>query len=164
MYQSLCMKMLMDLYVRKWFCNWVAIVFKITRKSMFTSDKRKEKKSGWGFQTSRKKPAPASDPCRSRFRVIVSLIRCFILPLIILESYSDGSNITHLWHDFSIAKQLIRRENWLVGLTSHGYQVQVAVPNFVLQEQHQLAFDRAWAFYCHFHLTLRQTLPPAKSR
>lgn len=52
-------------------------------------------------------------------------------------------------------------ENWLVGLTSHGYQVQVAVPkNFVLQgtvTSSALIVGLSLLFIVILYLTLRQT-------
>lgn len=63
---------------------------------------------------------------------------------------------------FHIGERVNREhENWFVGVTSHGYQVQVAVPkNFVLQgtvTSSALIVGFSLLFIVILYLTLRQT-------
>ncbi len=160
-----------DLYVRNDFVTGVAIAFQ-DYKEVYVSTK--DKRSGEKIRAEDFKLAgnsfaiPVSDPVSDQdLGVIYISLDSAVLyhaidntrghtPMAVTVTSPFDTEIFHIGE--TVDKE---SENWLVGLTSHGYQVQVAVPkNFVLQgtvTSSALIVGLSLLFIVILYLTLRQT-------
>lgn len=160
-----------DLYVRNDFVTGVAIAFQ-DYKEVYVSTK--DKRSGEKIRAEDFKPAgnsfaiPVSDPVSDQDLgvIYISLDPAVLYhaidntrghtPMAVTVTSPFDTEIFHMGE--TVDKE---SENWLVGLTSHGYQVQVAVPkNFVLQgtvTSSALIVGLSLLFIVILYLTLRQT-------
>lgn len=160
-----------DLYVRNDFVTGVAIAFQ-DYKEVYVSTK--DKRSGKKIRAEDFKPAgnsfaiPVSDPVSDQDLgvIYISLDPAVLYhaidntrghtPMAVTVTSPFDTEIFHMGE--TVDKE---SENWLVGLTSHGYQVQVAVPkNFVLQgtvTSSALIVGLSLLFIVILYLTLRQT-------
>ncbi|VMZ16030.1 sensor histidine kinase [Streptococcus pneumoniae] len=160
-----------DLYVRNDFVTGVAIAFQ-DYKEVYVSTK--DKRSGEKTRAEDFKPAgnsfaiPVSDPVSDQD---LGVIYISLDPAVLYHAIDNTRGHTPMavtvtspfdTEIFHIGETVDREsENWLVGLTSHGYQVQVAVPkNFVLQgtvTSSALIVGLSLLFIVILYLTLRQT-------
>ncbi len=160
-----------DLYVRNDFVTGVAIAFQ-DYKEVYVSTK--DKRSGEKIRDEDFKPAgnsfaiPVSDPVSDQD---LGVIYISLNPAVLYHAIDNTRGHTPMavtvtspfdTEIFHIGETVDREsENWLVGLTSHGYQVQVAVPkNFVLQgtvTSSALIVGLSLLFIVILYLTLRQT-------
>lgn len=160
-----------DLYVRNDFVTGVAIAFQ-DYKEVYVSTK--DKRSGEKIRTEDFKPAgnsfaiPVSDPVSDQD---LGVIYISLDPAVLYHAIDNTRGHTPMavtvtspfdTEIFHIGETVDKEsENWLVGLTSHGYQVQVAVPkNFVLQgtvTSSALIVGLSLLFIVILYLTLRQT-------
>lgn len=160
-----------DLYVRNDFVTGVAIAFQ-DYKEVYVSTK--DKRSGEKISTEDFKPAgnsfaiPVSDPVSDQD---LGVIYISLDPAVLYHAIDNTRGHTPMavtvtspfdTEIFHIGETVDKEsENWLVGLTSHGYQVQVAVPkNFVLQgtvTSSALIVGLSLLFIVILYLTLRQT-------
>ncbi|HEU5952958.1 TPA: sensor histidine kinase [Streptococcus pneumoniae] len=160
-----------DLYVRNDFVTGVAIAFQ-DYKEVYVSTK--DKRSGEKIRAEDLKPAgnsfaiPVSDPVSDQD---LGVIYISLDPAVLYHAIDNTRGHTPMavtvtspfdTEIFHIGETVDREsENWLVGLTSHGYQVQVAVPkNFVLQgtvTSSALIVGLSLLFIVILYLTLRQT-------
>ena len=160
-----------DLYVRNDFVTGVAIAFQ-DYKEVYVSTK--DKRSGENIRAADFKPAgnsfaiPVSDPVSDQD---LGVIYISLNPAVLYHAIDNTRGHTPMavtvtspfdTEIFHIGETVDREsENWLVGLTSHGYQVQVAVPkNFVLQgtvTSSALIVGLSLLFIVILYLTLRQT-------
>lgn len=160
-----------DLYVRNDFVTGVAIAFQ-DYKEVYVSTK--DKRSGEKIRAEDFKPVgnsfaiPVSDPVSDQDLgvIYISLDPAVLYhaidntrghtPMVVTVTSPFDTEIFHIGE--TVDKE---SENWLVGLTSHGYQVQVAVPkNFVLQgtvTSSALIVGLSLLFIVILYLTLRQT-------
>lgn len=160
-----------DLYVRNDFVTGVAIAFQ-DYKEVYVSTK--DKRSGEKIRAEDFKLAgnsfaiPVSDPVSDQDLgvIYISLDPAVLYhaidntrghtPMAVTVTSPFDTEIFHMGE--TVDKE---SENWLVGLTSHGYQVQVAVPkNFVLQgtvTSSALIVGLSLLFIVILYLTLRQT-------
>lgn len=160
-----------DLYVRNDFVTGVAIAFQ-DYKEVYVSTK--DKRSGEKIRAEDFKSAgnsfaiPVSDPVSDQDLgvIYISLDPAVLYhaidntrghtPMAVTVTSPFDTEIFHMGE--TVDKE---SENWLVGLTSHGYQVQVAVPkNFVLQgtvTSSALIVGLSLLFIVILYLTLRQT-------
>ncbi|HFQ7518275.1 TPA: sensor histidine kinase [Streptococcus pneumoniae] len=156
-----------DLYVRNDFVTGVAIAFQ-DYKEVYVSTK--DKRSGEKIRAEDFKLAgnsfaiPVSD--QDLGVIYISLDPAVLYhaidntrghtPMAVTVTSPFDTEIFHIGE--TVDKE---SENWLVGLTSHGYQVQVAVPkNFVLQgtvTSSALIVGLSLLFIVILYLTLRQT-------
>ncbi|WP_345789436.1 sensor histidine kinase [Streptococcus sp. 1559] len=160
-----------DLYVRNDFVTGVAIAFQ-DYKEVYVSTK--DKRSGEKIRAYDFKPAgnsfaiPVSDPVSDQD---LGVIYISLDPAVLYHAIDNTRGHTPMavtvtspfdTEIFHIGETVDKEsENWLVGLTSHGYQVQVAVPkNFVLQgtvTSSALIVGLSLLFIIILYLTLRQT-------
>lgn len=160
-----------DLYVRNDFVTGVAIAFQ-DYKEVYVSTK--DKRSGEKIRAEDFKPAgnsfaiPVSDPVSDQD---LGVIYISLDPAVLYHAIDNTRGHTPMavtvtspfdTEIFHIGETVDKEsENWLVGLTSHGYQVQVAVPkNFVLQgtvTSSALIVGLSLLFIVILYLTLRQT-------
>ncbi|WP_078144247.1 sensor histidine kinase [Streptococcus pneumoniae] len=160
-----------DLYVRNDFVTGVAIAFQ-DYKEVYVSTK--DKRSGEKIRAEDFKPVgnsfaiPVSDPVSDQD---LGVIYISLDPAVLYHAIDNTRGHTPMavtvtspfdTEIFHIGETVDREsENWLVGLTSHGYQVQVAVPkNFVLQgtvTSSALIVGLSLLFIVILYLTLRQT-------
>lgn len=160
-----------DLYVRNDFVTGVAIAFQ-DYKEVYVSTK--DKRSGEKIRAEDFKPSgnsfaiPVSDPVSDQD---LGVIYISLDPAVLYHAIDNTRGHTPMavtvtspfdTEIFHIGETVDREsENWLVGLTSHGYQVQVAVPkNFVLQgtvTSSALIVGLSLLFIVILYLTLRQT-------
>lgn len=160
-----------DLYVRNDFVTGVAIAFQ-DYKEVYVSTK--DKRSGEKIRAEDFKLAgnsfaiPVSDPVSDQD---LGVIYISLDPAVLYHAIDNTRGHTPMavtvtspfdTEIFHIGETVDREsENWLVGLTSHGYQVQVAVPkNFVLQgtvTSSALIVGLSLLFIVILYLTLRQT-------
>lgn len=160
-----------DLYVRNDFVTGVAIAFQ-DYKEVYVSTK--DKRSGEKIRAEDLKPAgnsfaiPVSDPVSDQD---LGVIYISLDPAVLYHAIDNTRGHTPMavtvtspfdTEIFHIGETVDKEsENWLVGLTSHGYQVQVAVPkNFVLQgtvTSSALIVGLSLLFIVILYLTLRQT-------
>ncbi|HGI6057250.1 TPA: sensor histidine kinase [Streptococcus pneumoniae] len=160
-----------DLYVRNDFVTGVAIAFQ-DYKEVYVSTK--DKRSGEKIRAEDFKLAgnsfaiPVSDPVSDQD---LGVIYISLDPAVLYHAIDNTRGHTPMavtvtspfdTEIFHIGETVDKEsENWLVGLTSHGYQVQVAVPkNFVLQgtvTSSALIVDLSLLFIVILYLTLRQT-------
>lgn len=160
-----------DLYVRNDFVTGVAIAFQ-DYKEVYVSTK--DKRSGEKSRAEDFKPAgnsfaiPVSDPVSDQD---LGVIYISLDPAVLYHAIDNTRGHTPMavtvtspfdTEIFHIGETVDKEsENWLVGLTSHGYQVQVAVPkNFVLQgtvTSSALIVGLSLLFIVILYLTLRQT-------
>ncbi|VMG66807.1 sensor histidine kinase [Streptococcus pneumoniae] len=160
-----------DLYVRNDFVTGVAIAFQ-DYKEVYVSTK--DKRSGEKIRVEDFKPAgnsfaiPVSDPVSDQD---LGVIYISLDPAVLYHAIDNTRGHTPMavtvtspfdTEIFHIGETVDKEsENWLVGLTSHGYQVQVAVPkNFVLQgtvTSSALIVGLSLLFIVILYLTLRQT-------
>ena len=160
-----------DLYVRNDFVTGVAIAFQ-DYKEVYVSTK--DKRSGEKIRAEDFKPAgnsfaiPVSDPVSDQD---LGVIYISLDPAVLYHAIDNTRGHTPMavtvtspfdTEIFHIGETVDKEsENWLVGLTSHGYQVQVAVPkNFVLQgtvTSSALIVSLSLLFIVILYLTLRQT-------
>lgn len=160
-----------DLYVRNDFVTEVAIAFQ-DYKEVYVSTK--DKRSGEKIRSEDFKPAgnsfaiPVSDPVSDQD---LGVIYISLDPAVLYHAIDNTRGHTPMavtvtspfdTEIFHIGETVDKEsENWLVGLTSHGYQVQVAVPkNFVLQgtvTSSALIVGLSLLFIVILYLTLRQT-------
>ena len=160
-----------DLYVRNDFVTGVAIAFQ-DYKEVYVSTK--DKRSGEKIRAEDFQPAgnsfaiPVSDPVSDQD---LGVIYISLDPAVLYHAIDNTRGHTPMavtvtspfdTEIFHIGETVDREsENWLVGLTSHGYQVQVAVPkNFVLQgtvTSSALIVGLSLLFIVILYLTLRQT-------
>lgn len=160
-----------DLYVRNDFVTGVAIAFQ-DYKEVYVSTK--DKRSGEKIRAEDFKPAgnsfaiPVSDPVSDQDLgvIYISLDPAVLYhaidntrghtPMAVTVTSPFDTEIFHMGE--TVDKE---SENWLVGLTSHGYQVQVAVPkNFVLQgtvTSSALIVGLSLLFIVILYVTLRKT-------
>ncbi|HGQ5512987.1 TPA: sensor histidine kinase [Streptococcus pneumoniae] len=160
-----------DLYVRNDFVTGVAIAFQ-DYKEVYVSTK--DKRSGEKIRAEDFKLAgnsfaiPVSDPVSDQD---LGVIYISLDPAVLYHAIDNTRGHTPMavtvtspfdTEIFHIGETVDKEsENWLVGLTSHGYQVQVAVPkNFVLQgtvTSSALIVGLSLLFIVILYLTLRQT-------
>lgn len=160
-----------DLYVRNDFVTGVAIAFQ-DYKEVYVSTK--DKRSGEKIRAEDFKLAgnsfaiPVSDPVSDQD---LGVIYISLDPAVLYHAIDNTRGHTPMavtvtspfdTEIFHIGETVDKEsENWLVGLTSHGYQVQVAVPkNFVLQGtviSSALIVGLSLLFIVILYLTLRQT-------
>ncbi|HEV7006406.1 TPA: sensor histidine kinase [Streptococcus pneumoniae] len=160
-----------DLYVRNDFVTGVAIAFQ-DYKEVYVSTK--DKRSGEKIRAEDFKPTgnsfaiPVSDPVSDQD---LGVIYISLDPAVLYHAIDNTRGHTPMavtvtspfdTEIFHIGETVDKEsENWLVGLTSHGYQVQVAVPkNFVLQgtvTSSALIVGLSLLFIVILYLTLRQT-------
>lgn len=160
-----------DLYVRNDFVTGVAIAFQ-DYKEVYVSTK--DKRSGEKIRAEDFKLAgnsfaiPVSDPVSDQD---LGVIYISLDPAVLYHAIDNTRGHTPMavtvtspfdTEIFHIGETVDKEsENWLVGLTSHGYQVQVAVPkNFVLQgtvTSSALIVGLSLLFSVILYLTLRQT-------
>lgn len=160
-----------DLYVRNDFVTGVAIAFQ-DYKEVYVSTK--DKRSGEKIRAEDFKPTgnsfaiPVSDPVSDQD---LGVIYISLDPAVLYHAIDNTRGHTPMavtvtspfdTEIFHIGETVDKEsENWLVGLTSHGYQVQVAVPkNFVLQgtvTSSALIVSLSLLFIVILYLTLRQT-------
>ncbi|HFI0866359.1 TPA: sensor histidine kinase [Streptococcus pneumoniae] len=160
-----------DLYVRNDFVTGVAIAFQ-DYKEVYVSTK--DKRSGEKIRAEDFKSAgnsfaiPVSDPVSDQD---LGVIYISLDPAVLYHAIDNTRGHTPMavtvtspfdTEIFHIGETVDKEsENWLVGLTSHGYQVQVAVPkNFVLQgtvTSSALIVGLSLLFIVILYLTLRQT-------
>ncbi|HFH1718481.1 TPA: sensor histidine kinase [Streptococcus pneumoniae] len=160
-----------DLYVRNDFVTGVAIAFQ-DYKEVYVSTK--DKRSGEKIRAEDFKLAgnsfaiPVSDPVSDQD---LGVIYISLYPAVLYHAIDNTRGHTPMavtvtspfdTEIFHIGETVDKEsENWLVGLTSHGYQVQVAVPkNFVLQgtvTSSALIVGLSLLFIVILYLTLRQT-------
>lgn len=160
-----------DLYVRNDFVTGVAIAFQ-DYKEVYVSTK--DKRSGEKIRAEDFKLAgnsfaiPVSDPVSDQD---LGVIYISLDPAVLYHAIDNTRGNTPMavtvtspfdTEIFHIGETVDKEsENWLVGLTSHGYQVQVAVPkNFVLQgtvTSSALIVGLSLLFIVILYLTLRQT-------
>ncbi len=160
-----------DLYVRNDFVTGVAIAFQ-DYKEVYVSTK--DKRSGEKIRAEDFKSAgnsfaiPVSDPVSDQD---LGVIYISLDPAVLYHAIDNTRGHTPMavtvtspfdTEIFNIGETVDKEsENWLVGLTSHGYQVQVAVPkNFVLQgtvTSSALIVSLSLLFIVILYLTLRQT-------
>lgn len=160
-----------DLYVRNDFVTGVAIAFQ-DYKEVYVSTK--DKRSGEKIRAEDFKPVgnsfaiPVSDPVSDQD---LGVIYISLDPAVLYHAIDNTRGHTPMavtvtspfdTEIFHIGETVDKEsENWLVGLTSHGYQVQVAVPkNFVLQgtvTSSALIVGLSLLFIVILYLTLRQT-------
>ena len=156
-----------DLYVRNDFVTGVAIAFQ-DYKEVYVSSR--DKRSGEKILAENFKPAtnsfaiPVSD--KDLGVVYISLSPNVLhdaidntrghIPMAVTVTSPFDMEIFHIGE-----KVTMENEDWFVGVTSHGYQVQVAVPkNFVLQgtvTSSALIVGLSLLFIVILYLTLRQT-------
>ena len=131
-----------DLYVRNDFVTEWPLLFKITRKSMFLLKTNVVEKK---IRAEDFKPAgnsfaiPVSDPVSDQD---LGVIYISLDPAVLYHAIDNTRGHTPMavtvtspfdTEIFHIGETVDKEsENWLVGLTSHGYQVQVAVPKKTL--------------------------------
>ncbi|HGJ8053591.1 TPA: sensor histidine kinase [Streptococcus pneumoniae] len=160
-----------DLYVRNDFVTGVAIAFQ-DYKEVYVSTK--DKRSGEKIRAEDFKLAgnsfaiPVLDPVSDQD---LGVIYISLDPAVLYHAIDNTRGHTPMavtvtspfdTEIFHIGETVDKEsENWLVGLTSHGYQVQVAVPkNFVLQgtvTSSALIVGLSLLFIVILYLTLRQT-------
>lgn len=160
-----------DLYVRNDFVTGVAIAFQ-DYKEVYVSTK--DKRSGEKIRAEDFKLAgnsfaiPVSDPVSDQD---LGVIYISLDPAVLYHAIDNTRGHTPMavtvtspfdTEIFHIGETVDKEsENWLVGLTSHGYQVQVEVPkNFVLQgtvTSSALIVGLSLLFIVILYLTLRQT-------
>lgn len=160
-----------DLYVRNDFVTGVAIAFQ-DYKEVYVSTK--DKRSGEKIRAEDFKPVgnsfaiPVSDPVSDQD---LGVIYISLDPAVLYHAIDNTRGHTPMavtvtspfdTEIFHIGETVDKEsESWLVGLTSHGYQVQVAVPkNFVLQgtvTSSALIVGLSLLFIVILYLTLRQT-------
>ena len=160
-----------DLYVRNDFVTGVAIAFQ-DYKEVYVSSR--DKRSGEKILAENFKPAtnsfaiPVSDPVSDKDLGVVyislspNVLHAAIdntrghIPMAVTVTSPFDMEIFHIGE-----KVTMENEDWFVGVTSHGYQVQVAVPkNFVLQgtvTSSALIVGLSLLFIVILYLTLRQT-------
>ena len=160
-----------DLYVRNDFVTGVAIAFQ-DYKEVYVSSR--DKRSGEKILAENFKPEtnsfaiPVSDPVSDKDLGVVyislspNVLHAAIdntrghIPMAVTVTSPFDMEIFHIGE-----KVTMENEDWFVGVTSHGYQVQVAVPkNFVLQgtvTSSALIVGLSLLFIVILYLTLRQT-------
>lgn len=160
-----------DLYVRNDFVTGVAIALQ-DYKEVYVSSR--DKRSGEKILAENFKPGtnsfaiPVSDPVSDKDLgvVYISLSPNVLhdaidntrghIPMAVTVTSPFDMEIFHIGE-----KVTMENEDWFVGVTSHGYQVQVAVPkNFVLQgtvTSSALIVGLSLLFIVILYLTLRQT-------
>ncbi len=160
-----------DLYVRNDFVTGVAIAFQ-DYKEVYVSSR--DKRSGEKILAENFKPVtnsfaiPVSDPVSDKDLGVVyislspNVLHAAIdntrghIPMAVTVTSPFDMEIFHIGE-----KVTMENEDWFVGVTSHGYQVQVAVPkNFVLQgtvTSSALIVGLSLLFIVILYLTLRQT-------
>lgn len=160
-----------DLYVRNDFVTGVAIVLQ-DYKEVYVSTR--EKRSGEKIPAEGFKPAansfaiPVSDPVSDKDLgvIYISLSPDVLhgaidntrghIPMAVTVTSPFETEMFHIGEKVSA-----ERENWFVGVTSHGYQVRVAVPkNFVLTgtlTSSAVIIGLSILFIIILYVTLRQT-------
>lgn len=160
-----------DLYVRNDFVTGVAIVLQ-DYKEVYVSTR--EKRSGEKIPAEDFKPTansfaiPVSDPVSDKDLgvIYISLSPDVLhgaidntrghIPMAVTVTSSFETEMFHIGEKVSA-----ERENWFVGVTSHGYQVRVAVPkNFVLTgtlTSSAVIIGLSILFIIILYVTLRQT-------
>ena len=160
-----------DLYVRNDFVTGVAIVLQ-DYKEVYVSTR--EKRSGEKIPAEGFKPAansfaiPVSDPVSDKDLgvIYISLSPDVLhgaidntrghIPMAVTVTSPFETEMFHIGEKVSA-----ERENWLVGVTSHGYQVRVAVPkDFVLKgtlTSSAVIIGLSILFIIILYITLRQT-------
>ena len=160
-----------DLYVRNDFVTGVAIVLQ-DYKEVYVSTR--EKRSGEKIPAENFKPTansfaiPVSDPVSDKDLgvIYISLSPDVLhgaidntrghIPMAVTVTSPFETEMFHIGEKVSA-----ERENWFVGVTSHGYQVRVAVPkNFVLTgtlTSSAVIIGLSILFIIILYVTLRQT-------
>ena len=160
-----------DLYVRNDFVTGVAIVLQ-DYKEVYVSTR--EKRSGEKIPAEAFKPTansfaiPVSDPVSDKDLgvIYISLSPDVLhgaidntrghIPMAVTVTSPFETEMFHIGEKVSA-----ERENWFVGVTSHGYQVRVAVPkNFVLTgtlTSSAVIIGLSILFIIILYMTLRQT-------
>ena len=160
-----------DLYVRNDFVTGVAIVLQ-DYKEVYVSTR--EKRSGEKVPAEDFKPTansfaiPVSDPVSDKDLgvIYISLLPDVLhgaidntrghIPMAVTVTSPFETEMFHIGEKVSA-----ERENWFVGVTSHGYQVRVAVPkNFVLTgtlTSSAIIIGLSILFIIILYVTLRQT-------
>ena len=160
-----------DLYVRNDFVTGVAIVLQ-DYKEVYVSTR--EKRSGEKIPAEDFKPTansfaiPVSDPVSDKDLgvIYISLSPDVLhgaidntrghIPMAVTVTSPFETEMFHIGEKVSA-----ERENWFVGVTSHGYQVRVAVPkNFVLTgtlTSSAVIIELSILFIIILYVTLRQT-------
>ena len=160
-----------DLYVRNDFVTGVAIVLQ-DYKEVFVSTRGK--RSGEKIPSENFKPAPnsfaipVSDPVSDQD---LGVIYISLSPDVLRGAIDNTRGNTPMtvtvtspfdMEMFQLGEKVsAERENWLVGVTSHGYQVRVAVPkDFVLKgtlTSSAVIIGLSILFIIILYITLRQT-------
>ena len=160
-----------DLYVRNDFVTGVAIVLQ-DYKEVYVSTREKrsgEKVPAEGFKpTANSFAIPVSDPVSDKDLgvIYISLSPDVLhgaidntrghIPMAVTVTSPFETEMFHIGEKVSA-----ERENWFVGVTSHGYQVRVAVPkNFVLTgtlTSSAVIIGLSILFIIILYVTLRQT-------
>ena len=160
-----------DLYVRNDFVTGVAIVLQ-DYKEVYVSTREKrsgEKIPAEGFKpTANSFAIPVSDPVSDKDLgvIYISLSPDVLhgaidntrghIPMAVTVTSPFETEMFHIGEKVSA-----ERENWFVGVTSHGYQVRVAVPkNFVLTgtlTSSAVIIGLSILFILILYVTLRQT-------
>lgn len=120
------------------------MLFKITRKSMFLLKTNVvEKKSGLRISNQQEIVLPFR--CRSSVDQDLGVIYISLDPAVLYHAIDNTRGHTPMavtvtspfdTEIFHIGETVDKEsENWLVGLTSHGYQVQVAVPKTLFYKE-----------------------------